>query len=141
VTIALLDDQALSTVLRGSTPRSLRRFDLATTGCWYVRLCQAVLGTDDLDGVLSGPFARVPEGLRDRALAALLELPSDINLISLRHLGSEIGRLRRAHALNLLAIEALAAAIHLNAVVVLSVPSPRLQAALEAEECRCRVLP
>jgi hypothetical protein len=140
VSIALVDDQILGAVLRGSTPRTLRRVDLATTGCWYVRLCQAVLGTTERPGVLSGPFAELPAGLRERAVAAVLELPEDITLISLRELATDMGRLRRRHALNILATEALAAAIHLEAEVVFSTPSPRLQSALERERCNHRIL-
>jgi hypothetical protein len=135
VSVALIDDQVLGAVLRGSTPRPLRRFDLATTGYWYVRLCQAVLSTTDRSGVLSGPFAKLPDDLRERTVAAVLELPEDIELISLRELAPEIGRLRRRHSLNILALEALAAAIHLDAEVVLTAASPRLQAALSAERC------
>jgi hypothetical protein len=140
VSIALVDDQVLSAVLRGSTPRALRRFDIATTGYWYVRLCQAVLGTTDRPGVLSGPFAELPSGLRERAVAAALELPEDIALISLRELAPDIGRLRRGHTLNILATEALAAAIRLEAEVVLATPSPRLQRALDYEQCSYRLL-
>ena len=140
MSVALLDDQALSAVLRGNTPRPLRRFDLATTGYWYVRLCQAVLGTTDRPGVLPGPFADLPADLRDRAVSAVLELPDDIVLISLRELAPDIGRLRRRHSLNVLATEALAAAIRLEAEVILSAPSPRLQSALEDERRSYRLL-
>jgi hypothetical protein len=140
LSVALLDDQALSAVLRGSTPRPLRRFDLATTGYWYVRLCQAVLGTTDRSGAPSGPFADLPADLRDRAVSAILELPDDIALISLRALAPDIGRLRRRHSLNILATEALAAAVRLEAEVILSAPSPRLQRALEDEQRSYRLL-
>jgi hypothetical protein len=140
VSVALVDDQVLGAVLRGSTPRALRRFELATTGYWYVRLCQAVLGATDRAGVLSGPFAELPDELRDRAVAAVLELPEDIELVSLRELAPDIGRLRRHHSLNILAIEVLAAAIHLDAEVVLASSSPRLQTALSTEHCRYRLL-
>jgi len=140
VTVALIDDQLLGAVLRGSTPRALRRSDFATTGYWYVRLCQAVLAAADRRGVLSGPFADLPEGLRSRAIAAALELPEEIDLLSLRHLAPDIGRLRPRHALNILGMEALAAAIRLQAEVVLSTSSPRLEAALAAEQCGCRIL-
>ncbi len=140
MSIALVDDQALGAVLRGSTPRALRRFDIATTGYWYVRLCQAVLGTTDRPGMLSGPFAELPTSLRERAVAAVLELPEDITLISLRELAPDIGRLRRRHTLNVLATEALAAALRLEAEVVLSTPSPRLQRALDDEQCGYRLL-
>lgn len=140
MSVALIDDQALSAVLRGSTPRAVRRFDLATTGYWYVRLCQAVLGTTARPGVLSGPFADLPADLRDRAISAVLELPDDIALISLRELAPDIGRLRLRHSLNILATEALAAAIRLDAEVFLSAPSPRLQSALEDEQRSYRLL-
>lgn len=110
MTVALVDDQALSLVLLGKTPRSLRHFDLATTGYWYVRLCQAVLAAHERAGVLSGPFADLPPPLHRRAVDAVLELPETIALVSLRELGPVIGRLRTTHALNVLGMEALAAA-------------------------------
>lgn len=138
--VALVDDQALSLVLRGKTPRPLRRFDLATTGYWYVRLCQAVLSAHERAGALSRPFGDLPPSLRRQALDAVLELPEAIGLVSLRELGPLIGRLRTTHALNILGMEALAAALHLDADVYLSAPAPRLQAALAGERRRCRLL-
>jgi len=140
VSIALIDDQILGAVLRGSRPRALRRFDLATTGYWYVRLCQAVLGAAGRAGALSGPFADLPAALGERSVAAVLELPEEIALVSLRELGPEIGRLRRRHTLNVLGSEALAAAIRLEAEVVLATPSPRLQTALDDEHCSYRLV-
>ena len=60
--------------------------------------------------------------------------------LSLRHLAPEIGRLRGRHSLNILGMEVLAAALGLEAVVFLSAPSPRLEAALHAEHRRWRHL-
>jgi hypothetical protein len=140
VTIALVDDQALGQLLRGSAPRALTRRELATTGYWYVRLCQAVLGAADRSGVLSRPFVDLPETMRDRALGAVLELPEQIALVSLRELAPQMGRLRRRHALNVLGMEVLAAAIRLEAEVFLSAPSPQLETALIAEDRRYRRL-
>jgi hypothetical protein len=140
VTVALIDDQLLGAVLRGRTPRALRRFDFATTGYWYVRLCQAILAASDRRGMLTRPFADLPVGMRERAIAAVLELPEAIDLLSLRQLAPDIGWLRQRHALNILGMEVLAAAIRLQAEVVLSAPSPRLQTALVAEQCRYRIL-
>ena len=57
MTVALIDDQLLGQVLRGRTPRPLAASELFTTGHWYVRLCQAVLRSDERTGVLSRPFA------------------------------------------------------------------------------------
>lgn len=140
MTAALVDDGLLGSILRGSTPRELRRRTLATTGLWYVRLCQAVLAAGSHEGALSRPFHGLDERQRDRALAALVELPQDIELLSLRHLGPTIGRLRRDHVLNLLQVEALAASVELDAEVLLSAPSPLLQAALTDVGGRWRIL-
>ena len=140
MTIALIDDKALSAVLRNKTPRSLRRRDLATTGYWYVRLCQAALTSTGHAGVLSGPFAQLPPAQQERAVNLLLELPAEIELISLRTLAPGIARLRAHHRLNILSIEALAAAKELDAEVFISAPSPALEAALTTEGCRWRHL-
>lgn len=109
-----------------------------TTGLWYVRLCQAVLSTDERTGVLSAPFVALPEPLRARAIRAVLALPDEIGLVSFRELGPTVGQLRARHRLNLLGMEALAAAVHLSSedrelVVELSVSSPKLEASLELE--------
>ncbi len=140
MTVALIDDQILGLVLRGDSPRAIRSFELVTTGYWYVRLCQAILGSIDRPGVLSRPFADLPLGMRDRAVESVLELPDEIGLVSLRTLGPDIGRLRKRHSLNILGMEALAAAMRLDAKVFISVVSPQLEAALSAENCFYQVI-
>ena len=137
---ALVDDQILSAVLREKTPKPLAKRELHTTGYWYVRLCQAVLGSDVADGSLSRPFGALPPELRVRAEMALLELPTEIGLLSLRVLGPEIGILRPRFHLNALGIEALAAAQRLEADVFLATPSPGLQDALATVSLRCRII-
>jgi len=138
VTVALIDDQLLSRVLRGKSPRYLASRDLYTTGYWHVRLCLAVLGAQERTGQLSRPFAELPAALRDRAIRTLLELPRDVGLISLRELAPLIGQLRHHH-LNILGMEALAAATTLRAEVHISAPSPLLQHALEQEGITVKV--
>jgi hypothetical protein len=135
----LIDDQLLGVVLRDEPPPRPAE-PVFTTGYWYVRLCQAVLGASDRRGVLSGPFDALPGEDRDQALQALLELPESVGLISLRELAPLIGRLRRRHHLNILALEALASALYLEADVYLSAVSPRLQRALEQESRNYEVL-
>ena len=135
----LVDDQLLSGILRGAAPPK-RRTAVFTTGYWYVRLCQAVLGAADRTGVLSAPFAALPIAARERAMHGLLELPDSIGLLSLRELGAVIGQQRRRHDLNILGMEALSAAIRLDAHVYLSASSPRLEAALHAEGCSVTVV-
>ena len=135
----IVDDQLLSELLRGGRPP---RPDQAvfTTGYWYVRLCQAVLSASERTGALSQPFAGQPANLRDQAVGKLLELPDEIGLLSLRILGPLIARHRRRHRLNALGSEALAAAVHLEASVFLSVPSLRLEDALRAEGLQVEVV-
>ncbi len=135
----IVDDQLLSGLLRGGRPP--RPDDAVyTTGYWYVRLCQAVLGASERTGALSQPFAGQPANLRDQAIRRLLELPDAIGLVSLRTLGPVFARHRHRHRLNALGSEALAAAAHLNAGVFLSVPSPRLEGALRAEGLHVEVV-
>lgn len=129
----LIDDQLLGETIRtGKPPRGVRKGDgLFTTGTWYVRLCQAVLGPVGR-GVLSAPLHRLPEIQRAKALAAILELPDNIGLLSLRDLAPRIGQLRTSYALNLLSGEAAAASETLGAKVLLSTSSPLLENALES---------
>lgn len=128
----LIDDRILASLLQGEAPPEPGQ-PVYTTGCWYVRLCQAALSST-VSGTLSGSFAELPPKLIPQALHSLLELPEEIGLVSLRTLAPLIGRLRSHHRqLNLLSVEALAAALHLNADVYLLTPSPPLQQALAVE--------
>lgn len=141
----LVDDQVLSQLLRGEPLTDLIDLTEAsepvfTTGYWYVRLCQAALEVADRPGALSGSFLALPPERREQAVTAVLELPSEIALLSLRELGPVIARLRAQHQLNILGMEALAAAEQLRARVVLSARSPRLEQALSAEELTFVVL-
>ena len=141
MTVALIDDQLLGAVLRGQPPRALASEQLYTTGYWYVRLCQVVLGAQERTGVMSRPFVDLADELRERALAAVLELPADIGLLSLRELGPTIAHIRQQHQLNILSTEALAAATRLQANVHLSAPSPQLERALRSAGLKVKVQP
>jgi hypothetical protein len=134
----IIDDRLLGAVLRGGAPPK-RRADVFTTGCFYVRLCQAVLSSS-AKGVLSIPLDALPPSTRDRALAALLQLPDEIGLVSLRELAPLIVQLRARHDLNNLGMEVLAAAVHLDAAVYLSAHSPRLEESLERESRRVQIV-
>jgi hypothetical protein len=87
----LVDYQILAAHLRGR--RVLPRADepVFTTGYWYVLLCLAV--TRRAGGTLSGPFAALPEHQRHLAVSAVLRLPPEIGLLSLRQLGPLMGEL------------------------------------------------
>lgn len=115
----LIDDQLLAAHLRGLPVLGARDRPVFTTGYWYVRLCLA-LGRRTA-GRLSGPFLGLPPDRRRRAMAAVLDLPQEIGLLSLRELGPTISELAQHHRpMNVLTREALAAAVVLEADVLMA---------------------
>ena len=141
----VIDDRLLRAVLLEREPASLRRLrrgdQLWTTGTWLYRLCQAVADST-VQGSLSGPLAELPADLRSGVTAKLVALPASIGLTSLRDLAWDMGNLVHRHPLNLIALEALAAARHVGAGICVGTgnTSPRLEAAARAERLRFRVI-
>jgi len=122
VTSLLVDDHLLLRVLLDDEPRSLRPggASIATTGLWYHRLCRALTDTTVI-GALSRRLGAIDETIAAGVLGAVVELPEAIDLVSLRLLGWPMGELVATGArLNLLALEALAAAQHLGAEICLA---------------------
>ena len=91
----------------------------ATSMYWYFRACRAgVLGAG---GHLSGPFERISRPRQERAIEQLLRLRGDIALPEPRDIvATMVGVARRHPRLNLLNLEATAAAVELADVVWLS---------------------
>ncbi|MDZ7677183.1 MAG: hypothetical protein U5K29_01370 [Acidimicrobiales bacterium] len=72
-------------------------------------------------GSLSRRLGGVDEAVAADVLGAVIELPETIDLVSLRALGWPMGELVHAGArLDLISLEALAAARHLSAVICLA---------------------
>ena len=92
-----------------------------TSGCWYLRLCQAVVRGSG--GALSRPLLSLPLGRREAAIRAVLELPDQIELLGWREvapvMASQLAGPGRG--LNLLSREALAVATMLEAEVIMAV--------------------
>ncbi len=121
-TTVLLDDHLLLRVLLHDEPPDLRPpgARLATTGLWYHRLCRA-LGDRTVVGSLSRRLGGVDEHVAASVLAAVVDLPESIGLVSLRDLAWPMGALlHQGLHLNLLSLEALAAARHLDADLCLA---------------------
>ena len=137
MTTVLVDDHVLLRVLLDDEPSSLRPSggQLATTGLWYHRLCRA-LSDRAVIGSLSQRLGAADDVVVGSAvLGAVVDLPNHIQLVSLRTLGWPMGELVHQGArLNLLSLEALAAADHLAAPVCLAEvdDNPNLRAAAEA---------
>jgi hypothetical protein len=122
VSTVVVDDHLLLRVLLGDEPQTLRPSPaaIATTGLWYHRLCRA-LADDAVIGSLSRRLGAVDDAVAADVLGAVIELPDTIELVSLRTLAWPMGELVHAGArLNLLSLEALAAARHLAAELCLA---------------------
>lgn len=136
MSVVLLDDHLLLRILLNDEPSSLRPepASLATTGLWYHRLCRA-LGDQTVIGSMSRMLGGVEESVAESVLGLVIELPDSIQTVSLRTLSWPMGQLISSGArLNLLALEALAAAQHLTAEICLAevdANAPLRSAALE----------
>jgi hypothetical protein len=133
----LVDDWLLVARTVGLRVAFPRRAALHTTTYWYYRACRAAVA--GAGGHLSGPFAALDPPRQSAAVTAMLELPADIELPDPRPLVPEMVGVHLRHPqLNLLNIEATAAARLLDARVLLSPASANgvLPAVLDAEGIR-----
>jgi hypothetical protein len=90
-----------------------------TTMYWYYRACRAAVA--GAGGHLSGPFGGVPQGEQQRAIASMLQLPSNVGLPETRQTVPQMVDVATRHPqLNLLNLEAVAAASTLEATIWLS---------------------
>lgn len=142
---ALLDDHVLVRALTDRlTEEDLDAIDedqLATTGCWYHRLCQAVR-SPTIVGALSAPIERLDVDHRDLVLDLVGSLPEEIHVAPLRTLAPLMAELVQRHPLNLVALEALAAARAPRTCLVLDRANagPRLLDACRAEGIEVRLV-
>jgi hypothetical protein len=92
-----------------------------TTMYWYYRACRAAVAS--AGGHLSGPFGDVPQAQQKRAIASMLQLPVDVGLPEARQTVPRMVEVATRHPqLNLLNLEAVAAASTLEATIWLSPP-------------------
>jgi hypothetical protein len=152
VSSAVIDDQSLRAIaLADPVPTlsaQLGGQSIWTTFGWYHRLCMGFARPEGA-GRLGGVLASMPRARRRQAIAAVAELPDDVNILSGRVIAWPMAVLRQRHApairLNFLAAEPLAAATLLGpeAVIVIAegnVP-PSLAAAAEREGIPVRTVP
>jgi hypothetical protein len=137
----LIDDRLLVAHLTGARVLPSRATaTLHTTTYWYFRACRAaVLGGS---GQLSGPFSQLEPDDQARAITAMLSLPEDVGLPDARPLVPAMVEVSSHHPrLNLMNIEATAAALVLGARVLLSPAAAKgvLPPALDAEGVRWEV--
>jgi hypothetical protein len=140
----VLDDHLLLRILLEDEPAELRPGGarIFTTGLWYHRLCRS-LSNRTVVGVFSRPLANAGPAVAAAAIEAITRLPDSIELLSLRDLAWPMARLvDEGVRLNLLSLEALAAAEHLEAELCLAVAdeNPPLLGAARARSRPLRVL-
>lgn len=135
----VLDDRLLIKELLTGLDRPGAK--LHTTSYWYYRACRvAVAGAG---GHLSGPFQELPVDEQQRAIASMLQLPEEIGFPQSRHIVPLMVAVAGRHRkLNLLNLEAVAAAHFLQATVWLSPEgaSGILPDVLEAEKIAWRTV-
>jgi hypothetical protein len=140
----VVDDALLFEVLTGDEPHSLRPLGgrLATTGIYYHRLCRALIERPVV-GAMSRELAGLERDLARTSIEAITTLPDHITLVSLRTLAMPMAHLVEAGVrLNLLGLEALAAAEHLGAELCMAERdlNPRLVAEAEARDVLVRTI-
>ena len=137
--VVVLDDRLLIEELLVGLSRGRRRPSMFTTSYWYYRACRAAVA--GAGGHLSGPFEQLAAPQQERAILSLLELRENIALPDPRATVPAMADIsRRQPQLNLLNLEAVAAARLLSATVWLSAPATTsvLPAVLDAEGVRWR---
>jgi hypothetical protein len=140
----VIDDHILLAILLGDEPSGLRRSAgrLVTTGLFYHRLCRALTNTAVV-GSLSRSLGIAEPELATAAVRAASSLPENIGLVSLRDLAWPMANLLADGVrLNLLALEALAAAELLGAELCLAAvdDNPTLRSAAEVRGVAVRLL-
>lgn len=118
----VVDDHILLRLLLDDEPAELRPLGavVATTGLWYHRLCRALSSTV-VTGSLSRSLGRADADIAAAAVRAATALPETIGLVSLRDLSWPMAdSLVAGVRLNLMSLEALAAAEHLDAEICMA---------------------
>jgi hypothetical protein len=113
----VLDDRLLIEELLVGMDR--RGETIHTTTYWYYRACRAAVS--GAAGHLSGPFRHVPHSQQQRAISSMLQLPANVGLPEARQTTPRMVDVATRHPqLNLLNLEAVAAASVLEATIWLS---------------------
>jgi hypothetical protein len=140
----IVDDHLLLRILLEDEPSELRPDGgrVFTTGLWYHRLCRSLRHRS-----VTGRFSRALGGADPAVAATTIEavtrLPDSIELLSLRELAWPMARLvDDGVRLNLMSLEALAAAQHLGAELCLAIAdeNPPLLAAAGARTTPVRLV-
>lgn len=140
----VVDDHLLLSILLEEEPAELRSTGarIFSTGLWYHRLCRA-LGNSAVVGTFERALSETEPAVATTAIKAVTRLPESIELLSMRELAWPMARLLDDGVrLNLLSLEALAAAEHVEAELCLAAAdtNPPLAEAAQARGRPCRII-
>lgn len=131
----VVDDNNLFRVLAGefseATSASLQDGEVFTTGSWYWRAARAVLNPAG-PGALDRLFQSLTEPEQEVVRGSLANLPANVGLVGPRRLVPVMASLRPPRRLNLLTAEAVATALLLDAVILVTTESELLTEACSA---------
>lgn len=126
----LIDDALLLRVIAQTAGPDLltaaSRGEVFTTGTWYYRLARATRQAE-WTGALSSTLVTMPSVTRLQVVTALESLPEEIGLLEFRVLVPTMAAFRLGTPLNLLAAEALAAAVLLDAEILVATDAPLIR--------------
>lgn len=139
----VLDDHLLRDLLSASPPARLRQIlrtrTPATTNLYYLRLCRSVVGGGG-GGALTGAW---PAEYRRALGGALVSLPDEIRIISMRAIAFDMATQAKDHGLSSLGAEAIAACRVLDAPLYVdaSDDGPRIREAARSNGIAYKTIP
>lgn len=140
----VVDDALLFAVLAETAPDGVQTAvderELFTTGSWYWRLSRA-LHDPGTAGALSRGMNTLTAEQQARVTDSVQRLPPQVGLLSLRELVPVMAALQVERRLNLLTAEAVAAAIVLDATIVVTTRSALLTDTCTRLDIPVRVVP
>lgn len=133
--MVLIDDMMLLRVLAGTATApvttALDRGEVFATGCWFARLSRAV-HDQRYAGQLTRALHALEEEKRHQVIEQLDDLPEQIGLLGWRTVVPVMSVLKVGRRLNLLAAEALATAVILDAGIIVTTDAPLVRTGAEA---------
>jgi hypothetical protein len=133
--VIVVDDLLLLEVLAGvAGPTCQAAFEAGevfTTGSWYWRLANAVR-TTRLEGALTRAFNELGSPEQGLVRDHLAELPPSVGLLDYRKLVPVMTAIDLPRPLNMLAADAIATAITVNATILVRTDAPLVRSAAQA---------
>lgn len=135
----ILDDHVLFACILGAPPDRVRPAlegiyapGVYTTNHFYYRLHRA-LSSGKGSGTFSGPLAAMDDETREQIVEATVQLPPAIGILEMKTLVPTMAAVSRDIPANVLALEAISAALHLRAPIIGAVANSNAQIKKAAE--------